>query len=522
MRLLVDDHRMEWEKAWHITRNTFSYTNHTLLPEALEKWPLRLFELLLPRHLEILFEINRRFLDKLRKRYPGDEERVARLSLIDETGERSIRMAHLACMGSHAVNGVAQLHTELLKDTVLRDFYEIHPDRFSNKTNGVTPRRWIVLSNPGLTDLITRKIGDGWIKNLDELRGIEGFANDPEFLSEWRRVKRENKKRLALRIERKTGINVNPDSLFDIQVKRFHEYKRQHLHLFHIIDLYRRIQANPGMDILPRTFIFGGKAAPGYFMAKLIIKLITSVAEVINNDPDVRGRLKVIFFPDFNVTNAQKIYPAADLSEQISTAGKEASGTGNMKFAMNGALTIGTLDGANVEIRKEVGEENFFLFGLTTAEVREMKSRGYRPSDFYDSNPRLRGVIESIRSGLFSRGNLKRFQPLLDALMERDEYMVLADFQSYIDCQAKVETAYRDQDRWTRMSILNTARMGKFSSDRAVREYCRDIWKAEPVPVDMSKHLIWKLNKRSDDSPHGRNRIRRLKKKNDGIVMPPK
>lgn len=522
MRLLVDDHRMEWEKAWHITRNTFSYTNHTLLPEALEKWPLRLFELLLPRHLEILFEINRRFLDKLRKRYPGDEERVARLSLIDETGERSIRMAHLACMGSHAVNGVAQLHTELLKDTVLRDFYEIHPDRFSNKTNGVTPRRWIVLSNPGLTDLITRKIGDGWIKNLDELRGIEGFANDPEFLSEWRRVKRENKKRLALRIERKTGINVNPDSLFDIQVKRFHEYKRQHLHLFHIIDLYRRIQANPGMDILPRTFIFGGKAAPGYFMAKLIIKLITSVAEVINNDPDVRGRLKVIFFPDFNVTNAQKIYPAADLSEQISTAGKEASGTGNMKFAMNGALTIGTLDGANVEIRKEVGEENFFLFGLTTAEVREMKSRGYRPSDFYDSNPRLRGVIESIRSGLFSRRNLNLFQPLLDALMERDEYMVLADFQSYIDCQAKVETAYRDQDRWTRMSILNTARMGKFSSDRAVREYCRDIWKAEPVPVDMSKHLIWKLNKPSDDSPHGRNRIRRLKKKNDGIVMPPK
>jgi len=493
MRLLVDDHRMDWEKAWQITVNTFAYTNHTLLPEALEKWPLGLFGELLPRHTEIIFEINRRFLDTLRVKYPGDEARAARMSLIDETGGRSVRMAHLACVGSHAVNGVAALHSELLKETVLRDFYELSPEKFSNKTNGVTPRRWLVLSNPGLTALITKKIGAGWIRELDELRRLEKFADDKEFRDEWRRVKLDNKKRLASRIRETTGIVVDPDTLFDMQVKRIHEYKRQHLNILNIIALYIRIKLDPVADITPRTFIFGGKAAPGYFMAKLIIKLITSVAEVVNNDPDVRGRLKVVFFPDFNVKNGQKIYPAADLSEQISTAGKEASGTGNMKFALNGALTIGTLDGANVEIREEVGPENFFLFGLTAGQVQERKDRGYNPSSVYASNPLLREVIELLRGGHFSPNEPDLFRPLLDTLMDHDEYMLFADFQPYIDCQNEVAKAYSDRDRWTRMSILNTARMGKFSSDRAIKEYCRDIWKAAPVKVDLTGRIEWDL-----------------------------
>ncbi|MCL5023152.1 MAG: glycogen/starch/alpha-glucan phosphorylase [Nitrospirae bacterium] len=495
--MAVGEHRMDWDRAWHITQSTFSYTNHTLLPEALEKWPLQLFGELLPRHLELIFEINRRFLDGVRKRYPEDEDRVRRLSLIDETGERYVRMAHLACVGSHAVNGVAALHTELLKNTVLRDFYELAPEKFSNKTNGVTPRRWLVLSNPGLTDLITRKIGDGWIKNLDELRRLEAFAGEEEFRAEWRRVKRENKQRLAAEIRRRTGIVVDPDTLFDIQVKRIHEYKRQHLNVLHIIALYIRIKLNPDIEITPRTFLFGGKAAPGYFIAKLIIRLITSVAEVVNSDPDVRGRLKVVYFPDFNVKNGQKIYPAADLSEQISTAGKEASGTGNMKFALNGALTIGTLDGANVEIREEVGPENFFLFGLTAEQVSELKARGYRPGDFYASQVHLREVIELIRGGHFSPSDPDLFRPLLDSLLHSDEYMVFADYQSYVDCQDKVGLAFGDQELWTRMSIMNTARMGKFSSDRAIAEYCRDIWKAEPVRVDMSERLEkWDLTRK--------------------------
>jgi starch phosphorylase len=497
MRLLVDVHRMDWEKAWHITKNTFAYTNHTLLPEALETWPLPIFRELLPRHTEIIFEINRRFLEEVRMRYPGDETKVTRLSLIDEAGDRSVRMAHLACVGSHAVNGVAALHTELLKGTVLRDFYELSPGKFSNKTNGVTPRRWIVLSNPGLTGLISNKIGTAWIKDLDELRRLEEFADDKEFRGKWRRMKLDNKKRLAARIEKMAGIVVDPDTLFDVQVKRFHEYKRQHLNVLHIISLYVRIKSNPDADITPRTFIFGGKAAPGYFMAKLIIRLITAVAEVINSDPDLRGRLKVVFFPDFNVKNGQKIYPAADLSEQISTAGKEASGTGNMKFAMNGALTIGTLDGANVEIREEVGPENFFLFGLTAEQVLETKSRGYSPYSLYASTTLLREVIELIRGGHFSPKEPDLFRPLLDTLMDHDEYMLFADFQSYIDCQAEVGRAYRDSERWTRMSILNTARMGKFSSDRAIKEYCRDIWKAEPVKVDLAGRVEWSLPKKA-------------------------
>lgn len=490
MRLLIDEHEMDWEKAWDVTRNTFAYTNHTLLPEALEKWPLPLFRSVLPRHLEIIYEINRRFLDEVRVRYPGDGRIASRLSLIDEGGEKYVRMANLACVGSRAINGVAALHTELLKQDVLRDFYELWPEKFSNKTNGVTPRRFMVLSNPRLSQLITDKIGDTWIKHLDELRKLEDFADDKDFLSKWHQVKLENKKVLAGLIKDRTGILVNPDSLFDILVKRIHEYKRQHLDVLHIISLFNRIKEDPSQQITPRTFIFGGKAAPGYFMAKLIIKLITSVAAVVNRDPDVADRLKVVFFPDFNVKNAQPIYPAADLSEQISMAGKEASGTGNMKFSMNGALTIGTLDGANVEIREEVGAENFFLFGLTAAEVHKVKAEGYNPREYYNSNSELKKAIDLIASGYFSKGDVALFKPLVDSLIHHDAYLVLADYQSYLECQQRVSQAYLDKEQWNRMSVLNVARMGKFSSDRSIREYCEDIWRVKPVPVDLHEYEL--------------------------------
>jgi starch phosphorylase len=486
MRLLVDEHLMEWDRAWDITRSTCAYTNHTLLPEALEKWPLPLFQRLLPRHLEIIYEINRRFLDEVRVRFPGDDQRLARLSLIDESGEKHVRMAHLASVGSHAINGVAALHSDLLKQTVLRDFYELEPERFQNVTNGVTPRRWMVLSNPRIAALITGKIEESWVSNMErDLPRLEQWAEDPAFQQEWRQVKRANKADLAGLIQERTGVAVDPDSLFDIQVKRLHEYKRQHLNVLHIVTLYNRIKRNPGSDITPRTFIFGGKAAPGYFMAKLIIKLITSVAEVVNGDPEVAGRIKVVFFPDFNVKNSQPIYPAADLSEQISTAGKEASGTGNMKFTMNGALTIGTLDGANVEIHAEVGAENFFLFGHTVAEVEELKAKGYHPRHFYESNTELREAVDRIAAGHFSGGDGGLFKPLVDALIHTDEYMLLADYGSYLDCQQRVSQAFRDRPRWTRMSILNTARSGKFSSDRSIRDYCERIWKVKPVPVAL-------------------------------------
>jgi starch phosphorylase len=488
MRLLMDEHGLGWEEAWEITRNTFGYTNHTLLPEALEKWPLPLFSLLLPRLLEIIYEINRRFLDEIRDRYPGEDDRIARLSIIDETGDKNVRMANLASVGSFAINGVAELHSELLKKTVLRDFYEISPKKFHNVTNGVTPRRWIVLSNPGLSALLSKSIGDTWPSNLEtELKKLEPYADDAGFQKKWQKVKKDNKNHLAAVIRERTGVVVDPDSLFDIQVKRFHEYKRQHLNILHVITLYNRIKDNPKADITPRTVIFGGKAAPGYFMAKRIIKLINSVAEVVNNDRDMRGRLKVVFFPDFNVRNGQMIYPAADLSEQISTAGKEASGTGNMKFSMNGALTIGTLDGANVEIREEVGDDNFFLFGLTTEEVHDVRARGYRPRDYYESNPGLREVIDQIGSGVFSHGDRELFSPLVDSLLNRDEYMLLADYQSYVDCQNMVSTAFTDSRNWTRMSILNVARMGKFSSDRSIREYCKTIWKVKPLKKNKDR-----------------------------------
>jgi len=393
-------------------------------------------------------------------------------------------MAHLASVGSHCINGVAALHSDLLTKTVLRDLYDLYPDRFVNVTNGVTPRRWIALSNPGLTELITGKIGDQWVRHFeDEIRKIEPFADDQEFLKEWGRIKQSNKVRLAALIKERTGIITDPSSLFDVQVKRIHEYKRQHLNVLHIITLYNRIKKDPNKKIVPRTFVFGGKAAPGYFTAKLIIKLINSVAEVVNSDPDVAGRLKVAYFPDFNVKNAHHVYPAADLSEQISTAGKEASGTGNMKFSMNGALTIGTLDGANVEIREEVGPENFFLFGLTAGEVHDLKAKGYHPRDYYEQNMLLREVIDQIGSGHFSQGDAELFRPLLDNLLNHDPYLLLADYQSYIDCQDRVSSAYGDQKGWMRMSILNVARMGKFSSDRSIREYCNNIWQIKPVKV---------------------------------------
>jgi starch phosphorylase len=488
MRLLVDEALVPWTDAWKVTCKTFAYTNHTLLPEALERWPLEMFGRVLPRHLQIIYEINAHFLEEVRIRFLGDEARIVRLSLIDESGERYVRMAHLACVGSHAINGVADLHSELLKRDVLKDFYELWPHKFSNKTNGVTPRRWMVLSNPKLSDLISEHIGTDWIKDLSRLKALEPLTENAGFRARWREIKQHNKRTFAALALERTGVVIDPKSMFDVLVKRIHEYKRQHLQVLHIVSLYHRTKSNPTIDLQPRTFIFGGKAAPGYHLAKLMIKLITAVGDVVNRDPDVRDRLKVVFLPNFNVTNGQRIYPAADLSEQISTAGKEASGTGNMKFCMNGALTIGTLDGANIEIREEVGADNFFLFGLSAPEVYALKSRAYRPMDYYNANQGLRDVIDLIRSGFFSRGDTELFRPLIDGLLYHDPYLLLADFQSYLDCQTLVSEAYGDTERWTRMSILNTARSGKFSSDRTIREYCADIWGVKPVPIHLLTH----------------------------------
>lgn len=479
MRLLLDEHGMGWDEAWQITSNTFSYTNHTLLPEALERWPVSLFGSLLPRHLEIIYEINARFLQEVRERFPGDEARVARMSLIDEHDQRYVRMAYLACVGSHRINGVAELHTQLLKNELLHDFYEMWPEKFVNVTNGVTPRRWLAISNPEQSALMTSKIGDGWISNLDELRRLEAFADDSAFRADWRKVQRDVKVRLSNYIHKQVGVEVDPDSMFDAQVKRIHEYKRQHLNVLHILTLYKRLKNNPNLEITPRTFLFGGKAAPGYFMAKLIIKFINAVGEVVNQDPDVKHRLKVVFLPDYSVSLGQRVYPAADLSEQISTAGKEASGTGNMKFAMNGALTIGTLDGANVEIREAVGAENFFLFGLTADQVRATQAAGYNPWDIYQGNPVLREIIDSVGAGEFSRGDHNLFRPLLDSLLGHDPYLLFADYQSYVDCQDGVAKVFRDQERWAHMAVLNAARSGKFSSDRAITQYSEEIWKVD-------------------------------------------
>jgi starch phosphorylase len=486
MRLLVDERGLAWEQAWHITQNTFAYTNHTLLPEALEKWPIPLFANLLPRHLEIIYEINHRFLTQVKAEVKAEanlQAELSRLSLIEENGERYVRMAYLACVGSRYINGVASLHTELLKQTVLRDFYEYCPEKFVNVTNGVSSRRWLALSNPRLTELISRTIGDLWLRDLEQLQGLEAYAHDANFIQTWQAVKQTIKQEFAAYIQARTGVVVNPTSLFDIQVKRFHEYKRQHLNVLHIITLYHQLRHNPDLAMTPRTFVFAGKAAPGYRMAKLMIKLITAVAAVVNQDPVVGERLKVVFLPDFNVKNAQRIYPGADLSEQISLAGTEASGTGNMKFALNGALTIGTLDGANIEIQQAVGAENFFAFGLTAAQVLELKSHGYRPQTYLQQQPELQAVIDLIASGHFSDGDPHLFHPLLDALLSTDHYLLFADYAAYLEAQAKVSQAFQDPHQWHQKSILNVARMGRFSSDRAVQEYCKKIWQVQPVKI---------------------------------------
>lgn len=487
MRLLVDEHDLEWNRAWQMVQQVFAYTNHTLLPEALERWPVSLFASLLPRHLEIIYEINHRFLEDIRAKYPDDVQRLNRLSIIEEGAEKQIRMAHLACVGSHAINGVAALHTELLKQELFRDFYELYPEKFCNKTNGITPRRWLMLSNPRLANLLAQKIGKQWVNRLDDLKWLDAYVDDREFRQQWRQIKQANKQDLAAYIQQANGIEVDIDSLFDIQVKRMHEYKRQLLNVLHIITFYNRLKHNPQTEMVPRTFIFSGKAAPGYYQAKLIIKLINSVAEIVNHDPDVKNQLRVVFLANYCVSLGERIYPAADLSEQISTAGKEASGTGNMKFALNGALTIGTLDGANIELREEVGADNFFVFGLTTEQAATLRGNGYHPWHYYAANAELQAVIDLIASGYFSPGNPDLFRPIVDELLQRDEYLLLADFQSYLDCQEQVSRAYQDPDEWTRMSILNVARIGKFSSDRTIREYCQDVWQAKPVPIELEE-----------------------------------
>jgi starch phosphorylase len=485
MRILVDEYNIEWTAAWEVTTKTFGYTNHTLLPEALECWPLPLFRRVLPRHLEIIYEINRRFLDQARFRFPNDEARIGRLSLIDEHGDKRVRMANLACVGSHAINGVAALHTELLKETVLSDFHAMWPEKFSNVTNGVTPRRFLLMSNPSLSSLITERIGKDWPHHLEKLEALTPFADDAAFQERWEKAKLANKVALAKHMKDMHGVQIDPSTLFDVQVKRIHEYKRQHLNVLHVISMYRRMKAGKLGQVTPRTVFFGGKAAPGYWLAKLVIKLIHSVAEVVNHDPETRDALRVVFVPDFNVKVAQHIYPAAELSEQISTAGKEASGTGNMKFQMNGALTIGTLDGANVEIRECVGAENFFLFGLTTPQVQQVRAEGYNPRVLYQQQEELRETIDLLASGYFSRGDKSLFEPIVERMLDRDDYMLVADFMSYIDAQDQVSAAYRDRPRWNRMSILNSARSGKFSSDRSIREYCDNIWHVNPVSVDI-------------------------------------
>ena len=485
MRLLMDKHFYDWDRAWDITCKTLCYTNHTLLPEAMEKWQIDLFGTLLPRHLEIILEINRRFLDEVRLKYPGDEEKISRMSIIDESGSRYVRMANLACIGSKVINGVAAMHTELLRKHTLADFNNMYPGKIRNVTNGVTPRRWIAVSNPRLTALITEAIGEKWLTHLDDLKKLEKLADDGSFQDAWNTVKEDNKRDVVAMFFRKLELVVDPTVMFDVQVKRIHEYKRQHLNVLHILTLYNRIKANPDMDITPRLFVFGGKAAPGYFMAKRMIKLITSVAQVVNNDPDVRDRLRVLFIPNYNVKIGHVVYPITDLSEQISQAGMEASGTGNMKFSMNGALTIGTLDGANVEIREEVGADNFFLFGLNVDEVMTLQRSGYLPMDYYQRDEELKGAVDLIASGHFSHGDRELFRPVVDSLLYDDQYTLFADYRSYIDCQDQVGNIFQDKKNWTRMSILNVARMGKFSSDRSIMDYSRKIWDVKPFPVEL-------------------------------------
>ena len=482
MRLLVDIHHLEWKHAWDITARTFAYTNHTLMPEALETWPVALLESVLPRHMQIIYEINHCFLQDVMHHFPGDSDMLRRMSIIDEAGERRVRMAHLAIVGSHHVNGVAEIHSHLMKTTIFSDFHRHYPGKLINITNGITPRLWLNQANPGLASLITTRIGKGWITDLTQLRQLTGLADDADFQAEFLAVKRANKEYLASLTMSKLSLVINPDSLFDVQVKRIHEYKRQLLNVLHVITLYNRIRLNPALDVTPRTVIIAGKAAPGYAMAKLIIKFINGVADIINNDPAVRGLLKLVFIPNYDVSTASDIIPAADLSEQISTAGTEASGTGNMKLALNGALTIGTLDGANIEIMEEVGKENIFMFGLNTQEVAALKNSGYAPWNYYHANNDLKMALDMIASGYFSLGQTDRFQAIFDTLTrDGDHYLLLADYASYIAAQEQVEKLYRDPQQWARRAILNVAGMGKFSSDRTINEYTQKIWGVKPV-----------------------------------------
>ncbi|EEB13462.1 glycogen phosphorylase, putative [Pediculus humanus corporis] len=480
MRILVDVEGLPWDKAWNITVKTCAYTNHTVLPEALERWSCSMLEFILPRHLEIIYHINHLHLEEVRKRFPNDMDKVRRMSLVEEEGEKRINMAHLSIVGSHTINGVARIHSEILKRDIFKDFYEMTPEKFQNKTNGITPRRWLLLCNPSLADLIAEKIGNEWPVHLHQLKQLRTFAKDPVFQNSIRLVKQENKLKLVSLLEKEYDIKINPSSMFDIQVKRIHEYKRQLLNCLHIITLYNRIKKNPSIEIAPRTIMIGGKAAPGYYTAKQIIKLICTVSKVINSDPVVGDKLKVIFLENYRVTLAEKIIPAADLSEQISTAGTEASGTGNMKFMLNGALTIGTMDGANVEMAEEMGEENIFIFGMRVDDVENLKKEGYDAYKYYNSNPELKQCIDQIQMGFFNPENPNEFQQLADILLKYDRFFSLADYEDYIKCQDEVGKTYMNQEKWLEMAINNIASSGKFSSDRTIEEYAREIWKVEP------------------------------------------
>jgi starch phosphorylase len=486
MRILVDIRYLDWDRAWSITSRTFAYTNHTLMPEALETWPVDLMQHILPRHMQIIYEINHRFLKEIMRAYPGDHDLLKRVSVIDDSNPaKRVRMAHLAIVGSHKVNGVAKIHTALMKETIFSDFNTISPGKIINLTNGITPRRWLKQANPKLAALISSRIGTGWIRDLSRLKDLVPFAQDAAFRKEFALVKQANKQCLALFLKDRLQIEVPPDSLFDVQVKRIHEYKRQLLNLLHVVTVYHRICKNPGGSYVPRTVIFSGKAAPGYAMAKLIIRLINDVSEIVNNDHRIANRLKMVFIPNYSVSNAEIIIPAADLSEQISTAGTEASGTGNMKLALNGALTIGTLDGANVEIRAEVEEENIFIFGLKAEEVLDLKRRGYNPRDHYESNEELKNALDMIGSGYFSPEEPGRFKLIVDSLLQSDPFFLLADYASYLEAQKSVDLTNRDHEQWTKKAILNEDRMGVFSSERTILEYIRDIWGT--VPVSRSK-----------------------------------
>lgn len=485
MRILLDEEGLSWETAWEITWRTFAYTNHTVVPEALEEWSVNIITELLPRHMQIIYEINHRFLEEVRLRYTADDTILNRLSIIREGSDKKVKMANLSIVGSHAINGVAALHTEILKNIVFRDFYQLWPEKFVNVTNGITPRRWLKAANPMLSKLISETIGDAWVKDLDELKKLEAYIDDPAFIENWREVKWGCKKILADKIEAEYGITVSPDAMFDVQIKRFHEYKRQLLNILQVISQYLWIRKNPTLPYVPRVVIFGGKAAPAYQAAKLVVKLIHNVAEAVNNDPIIGDKLKVVFIKNYSVTLAEQIIPASDLSEQISTAGFEASGTGNMKFALNGAITIGTMDGANVEIREEVGDENIFIFGLLADEVLKLKSEGYNPKSYYESNPRIKEVIDILQTDYFCRHESGIFKPIIDSLMEVDYYCLFADFDSYLDAQQKVSDLYADPVAWARKSILNVARIGKFSSDRSIMDYAQKIWGIQPMNIKL-------------------------------------